>query len=215
MSCNFCKNISFLALGLRIYCKFCPMDTRSQEPEPKLEYSHKPVKTFHARARAMATKNPRISAIDTMKKVPEVFPEYKYKDVFYGGSSSRNSNENPWQKETNYDSRSISSTYNGKWILNAIWSIPTQSPRNPHAIHTQFPRNPHAIPTQFPRNPHAIHTQSTRPFTSGRDKMADKFKMAGANGPGGRLAKNIQFAIPELRWRPGNSDVGNASRDYF
>ena len=215
MSCNFCKNISFLALGLRIYCKFCPMDTRSQEPEPKLEYSHKPVKTFHARARAMATKNPRISAIDTMKKVPEVFPEYKYKDVFYGGSSSRNSDENPWQKETNYDSRSISSTYNGKWILNAIWSIPTQSPRNPHAIHTQFPRNPHAIPTQFPRNPHAIHTQSTRPFTSGRDKMADKFKMAGANGPGGRLAKNIQFAIPELRWRPGNSDVGNASRDYF
>ena len=169
------------------------MDTRSQEPEPKLEYSHKPVKTFHARARAMATKNPRISAIDTMKKVPEVFPEYKYKDVFYGGSSSRNSDENPWQKETNYDSRSISSTYNGKWILNAIWSIPTQSPRNPHAI----------------------HTQSTRPFTSGRDKMADKFKMAGANGPGGRLAKNIQFAIPELRWRPGNSDVGNASRDYF
>ena len=90
------------------------MDTRSQEPEPKLEYSHKPVKTFHARARAMATKNPRISAIDTMKKVPEVFPEYKYKDVFYGGSSSRNSDENPWQKETNYDSRSISSTYNGK-----------------------------------------------------------------------------------------------------
>ena len=158
MSCNFCKNISFLALGLRIYCKFCPMDTRSQEPEPKLEYSHKPVKTFHARARAMATKNPRISAIDTMKKVPEVFPEYKYKDVFYGGSSSRNSDENPWQKETNYDSRSISSTYNGKWILNAIWSIPTQSPRNPHAIPTQFPRNPHAIPTQFPRNPHAIHT---------------------------------------------------------
>ena len=162
MSCNFCKNISFLALGLRIYCKFCPMDTRSQEPEPKLEYSHKPVKTFHARARAMATKNPRISAIDTMKKVPEVFPEYKYKDVFYGGSSSRNSDENPWQKETNYDSRSISSTYNGKWILNAIWSIPTQSPRNPHAIPTQFPRNPHAIPTQFPRNPHAIPTQFPR-----------------------------------------------------
>ncbi|CAB4027851.1 Hypothetical predicted protein, partial [Paramuricea clavata] len=89
---------------LNIYCKFCPPDMRSETPRapeaPAQRKSFKDLKTFHARARhALFKKTPStIAASKTMGKLTDVYPEYKYKDVYYNGGRAQNMDYNSaWQ----------------------------------------------------------------------------------------------------------------------
>ena len=104
-------------LGLNIYCKFCPPEMRSETPRapepPAQRKTIKPLKTFHARAESLFKKTPTaIAASNTMEKVTDVFPEYKYKDVYYNGGRAENVDySNAWQRQ--YDSSLVSQNRNG------------------------------------------------------------------------------------------------------
>ena len=72
----------------------------------------KSLTTFHARAQSLFKKTPTtIAAADTIGKVTDVFPEYKYKDVYYNGGRAQNVNYNAWQGQ--YDSSLVSPNANG------------------------------------------------------------------------------------------------------
>jgi hypothetical protein len=66
---------------------------------PAQRKTKRPLKTFHARAQSLFKKTPStIAASKTMGKLTDVFPEYKYKDVYYNGGRPRTMNYNgAWQ----------------------------------------------------------------------------------------------------------------------
>jgi hypothetical protein len=91
---------------------------RSETPRapeaPAQRKSLKHLKTFHARAHhALFKKTPStIAATKTMGKLTDVYPEYRYKDVYYNGGRAQNMDYNSaWQGR--YDS--ISQNTNGKF----------------------------------------------------------------------------------------------------
>lgn len=113
-------------LGLNIYCKFCPPDMRSETPrapEPPAERkTFTPLKTFRGRAESLFKKTPSaIAASNTMGKVTDVFPEYKYKDVYYNSGRVENVDyNNPWQGQ--YDSSLVPQDKNGMILSRSYFS---------------------------------------------------------------------------------------------
>lgn len=104
-----------LALGLHIYCKFCPLDVRSEAPETKKDKNvPKAIKTFNGRAKEFEGKKLDFSVTNAIERVPQVFPEYKYKDAYYNGRSWKNANYNSLEKVGGYDPRTVSMNNNGK-----------------------------------------------------------------------------------------------------
>ena len=102
-------------LYLNIYCKFCPPEMRSETSRapmsaevPAQRKTLRPLKTFRAIAQSLFKKTPStVAASKTMGKLTDVFPEYKYKDVYYNGGKPQTMNYNgPWQGE--FDSTLVS-----------------------------------------------------------------------------------------------------------
>ena len=73
-----------------------------------------PLKTFHATAQSsLFKKTPStIAASKTMGTLTDVFPEYKYKDVYYNGGRAQNMDYNTnWQEQ--FDSSIVPQNANG------------------------------------------------------------------------------------------------------
>lgn len=69
---------------------------------PAVKKALNPLRQFRARAQTLFKKTPStLTASKTMGTLTDVYPEYKYKDVYYNGGRAQNVDYNAWSGQYN------------------------------------------------------------------------------------------------------------------